>query len=193
MSVLLCSLGDVLHLSGVDLISGTPVLDIKPYIPEYDSPVTHTTLSTELQHQQEVPSDTPDALEEVEPAEPEGLENSYVSSRLEAEERLSDVGEFSAESDVPGVLGDVREFLLQGAPCSQGGAEDKQTDEEEEESCESNSSVASWIRKPPVRNLSVRFTPTAERQLADFLPPHCSGLSHTSWRFISNNQTKFNK
>ncbi|XP_060782622.1 tRNA (adenine(37)-N6)-methyltransferase isoform X2 [Neoarius graeffei] len=180
--------GDVLHLSGVDLISGTPVLDIKPYIPEYDSPVTHTTLSTELQHQQEVPSDTPDTLEEVEPAEPEGLENSYVSSRLEAEERLSDVGEFSAESDVPGVLGDVREFLLQGAPCSQGGAEDKQTDEmeEEEESCESNSSVASWIRKPPVRNLSVRFTPTAERQLADFLPPHCSDTGRPKFQFLKS-------
>lgn len=25
-------------LSGVDLVDGTPVLDIKPYVPEYDSP-----------------------------------------------------------------------------------------------------------------------------------------------------------
>ncbi|KAI1887476.1 hypothetical protein AGOR_G00190710 [Albula goreensis] len=30
--------GDTLHLSGIDMITGTPVLDIKPYIPEYDSP-----------------------------------------------------------------------------------------------------------------------------------------------------------
>lgn len=175
MSVLFCSLGDVLHLSGVDLISGTPVLDIKPYIPEYDSPATHTTPTTEPQYQQEVHSETPDALEEVEPADPEGLENPCVSaSRLEAEERLD---------DVTGVLEEVREFLLQGALCSQSRAEDKHTDaakeeEEEEEACESNSSVASWIRKPPVQNLSVRFTPTAERQLANFLPPHCSGLTH---------------
>ena len=29
--------GNVLHLSGIDLINGTPVIDIKPYIPEYDS------------------------------------------------------------------------------------------------------------------------------------------------------------
>lgn len=29
--------GDTLHLSGVDLIDGTPVLDIKPYVPAYDS------------------------------------------------------------------------------------------------------------------------------------------------------------
>jgi tRNA (Thr-GGU) A37 N-methylase len=30
--------GDVLRLSGVDLLDGTPVIDIKPYIPLYDSP-----------------------------------------------------------------------------------------------------------------------------------------------------------
>lgn len=27
-----------LHISGVDLVDGTPILDIKPYIPEYDAP-----------------------------------------------------------------------------------------------------------------------------------------------------------
>ncbi|CAN8005097.1 unnamed protein product, partial [Ixodes hexagonus] len=27
-----------LHISGVDLVDGTPILDIKPYIPEYDTP-----------------------------------------------------------------------------------------------------------------------------------------------------------
>ncbi|XP_053088681.1 tRNA (adenine(37)-N6)-methyltransferase [Pangasianodon hypophthalmus] len=187
--------GDVLHLSGVDLISGTPVLDIKPYIPEYDSPVTHTTLTAEPQHQQEVPSDTPDALEEVEPAEAEGLENSRASSsRLEAGEKLGEAAEVSAGRDVSGVLEEVREVLLQGALCSQSRAEDKHTDtpaaaeeeeEEEEEACESNSSVASWIRKPPVHTLSVRFTPTAERQLADFLPPHCSDTGRPKFQFLN--------
>ncbi|XP_061101508.1 tRNA (adenine(37)-N6)-methyltransferase isoform X2 [Conger conger] len=34
--------GDILHLSGIDMIAGTPVLDIKPYIPEYDSPCGRT-------------------------------------------------------------------------------------------------------------------------------------------------------
>lgn len=27
-----------IRLSGVDLVDGTPVLDIKPYVPEYDCP-----------------------------------------------------------------------------------------------------------------------------------------------------------
>ena len=34
--------GDTLHLSGIDLIDGTPVLDVKPYIPGYDSLKLHT-------------------------------------------------------------------------------------------------------------------------------------------------------
>lgn len=31
-------LGNVLYFSGVDMVDGTPVLDIKPYIPQYDDP-----------------------------------------------------------------------------------------------------------------------------------------------------------
>ena len=30
--------GDTLHLSGVDLVDGTPIVDVKPYIPSYDEP-----------------------------------------------------------------------------------------------------------------------------------------------------------
>ncbi|XP_015919693.1 tRNA (adenine(37)-N6)-methyltransferase isoform X2 [Parasteatoda tepidariorum] len=30
--------GDTLYLSGIDLLDGTPVIDIKPYIPMYDNP-----------------------------------------------------------------------------------------------------------------------------------------------------------
>uniref|UniRef100_UPI00398E5F9D tRNA (adenine(37)-N6)-methyltransferase isoform X2 n=1 Tax=Pristiophorus japonicus TaxID=55135 RepID=UPI00398E5F9D len=30
--------GDTIYLSGIDMIQGTPVLDIKPYIPDYDTP-----------------------------------------------------------------------------------------------------------------------------------------------------------
>ena len=33
--------GDTLHLSGIDLIDGTPILDVKPYIPRYDSLHAH--------------------------------------------------------------------------------------------------------------------------------------------------------
>ena len=29
--------GGILHIKGIDMIEGTPILDIKPYIPEFDS------------------------------------------------------------------------------------------------------------------------------------------------------------
>lgn len=32
-----------IRLSGVDLVDGTPVLDVKPYVPDYDCPRTRDT------------------------------------------------------------------------------------------------------------------------------------------------------
>ena len=39
---LVCIKGDTIHLAGIDLVDGTPILDVKPYIPEWDS-VPHAT------------------------------------------------------------------------------------------------------------------------------------------------------
>ena len=36
-----------MHLAGVDILDNTPVLDIKPYIPQYDSPQPRDTGNTE--------------------------------------------------------------------------------------------------------------------------------------------------
>ena len=33
-------IGNTLLLSGIDLLDGTPVLDVKPYIPDYDKPLS---------------------------------------------------------------------------------------------------------------------------------------------------------
>lgn len=35
---LLCIRDNVLHIENVDIITGTPLLDIKPYVPEFDGP-----------------------------------------------------------------------------------------------------------------------------------------------------------
>ncbi len=32
--------GSTLHVGGVDIVDGTPLLDIKPYVPEFDSRIT---------------------------------------------------------------------------------------------------------------------------------------------------------
>ena len=36
--------GDTINFTGVDMVDGTPVLDIKPYIPQYDKPQSDTTV-----------------------------------------------------------------------------------------------------------------------------------------------------
>lgn len=40
-----CHAGSSIDFSGIDLVDGTPVLDIKPYIPQYDLPVSFRGIS----------------------------------------------------------------------------------------------------------------------------------------------------
>jgi tRNA-Thr(GGU) m(6)t(6)A37 methyltransferase TsaA len=35
--------GRILHVEGVDIVDGTPLLDIKPYVPEFDAPAAVRT------------------------------------------------------------------------------------------------------------------------------------------------------
>ncbi|XP_078070056.1 tRNA (adenine(37)-N6)-methyltransferase [Mustelus asterias] len=44
--------GDTLYFSGIDMIQGTPVLDIKPYIPDYDTPTAEPPKSNRQLHQE---------------------------------------------------------------------------------------------------------------------------------------------
>eukprot|EP00045_Choanoeca_perplexa_P005777 m.48460 g.48460 ORF g.48460 m.48460 type:complete len:414 (-) comp13289_c0_seq3:17-1258(-) len=37
--------GDKIHLSGVDLVDGTPILDVKPYLPFFDNPGTQVRVA----------------------------------------------------------------------------------------------------------------------------------------------------
>ena len=36
------SVGSTVHFSGIDIVDGTPILDIKPFIPQYDAPACHS-------------------------------------------------------------------------------------------------------------------------------------------------------
>lgn len=47
-----------LHVSGVDLVDGTPVLDVKPYIPQYDCP---WTLRMDINHEIQLKTQDSDA------------------------------------------------------------------------------------------------------------------------------------
>ncbi|XP_026696258.2 tRNA (adenine(37)-N6)-methyltransferase-like [Ciona intestinalis] len=51
--------GDTLNFSGLDIVDGTPVLDIKPYIPSYDSPKVMNTTNSKPSLNEETFSDIP--------------------------------------------------------------------------------------------------------------------------------------
>ncbi|XP_070779915.1 tRNA (adenine(37)-N6)-methyltransferase [Enoplosus armatus] len=200
--------GDTIHLSDIDMITGTPVLDIKPYIPEYDSPHTRMGIYSEpYDSNTDQPQATTVSLNETtdmlnlhnvsETDAQSGLKNDLGSlfSRDTSEadipvtdsSRVSD--QFSLPKDLHGVLEEVKAYVTQGDLC-------QLTCESEDEvsvspktkppeltvdhPCygeEAYSTIAGWIRDPPVGGLEVRFTPHAERELAEFLPTHLSGPS----------------
>lgn len=198
MLFLLYSPGDTIHLSDIDMIAGTPVLDIKPYIPEYDSPSARR--GTELCEQS--------------PAMTVALDEKTGVSDLQNDSDLSDIktqrpgdivmedlsSRCNPEADVPvtessqtlkhlhNMLKDVKAYVAQ---------RDLQVEEQVSNSSktkpvepgldpphygeETYSTIAGWIREPPVSSLEVRFTPHAERELARFLPTHPS--SETQLQF----------
>ena len=63
------ALGPVLHLSGADLMDGTPILDIKPYLPHVDSHVEALGSFTEKSKEYFIPVEIPDELLEKIPAD----------------------------------------------------------------------------------------------------------------------------
>ncbi|XP_063834145.1 tRNA (adenine(37)-N6)-methyltransferase [Ostrinia nubilalis] len=54
--------GNKIHFTGVDMVSGTPVLDIKPYIPQYDYPMPFDTPLSALRPPTEGISDAIETL-----------------------------------------------------------------------------------------------------------------------------------
>ena len=61
--------GAVLHISGADLMDGTPILDIKPYLPHVDSHVEALGSFTEKTKEYFIPVEIPDELLEKIPAD----------------------------------------------------------------------------------------------------------------------------
>lgn len=186
-------LGDTLHLSDIDMIDGTPVLDIKPYIPDYDSPDKRTSLNMQLY---ETNLDPPAVCGNTDgdakhaqfntgdkrTADDDDNEEARSEADVCCKNSLTDDARGVLPEDICSVLEDVRVFVTQD-DCrktnkvpdnSKPTAPPSMTDHP----CygeEDSATIASWIREPPVACLDVRFTPQAEEQLAEFLPAHHSG------------------
>nr|XP_057934460.1 tRNA (adenine(37)-N6)-methyltransferase [Doryrhamphus excisus] len=170
--------GDTLHISNIDMIEGTPVLDIKPYIPDYDSPCTRISIDCKSCQSS---ADQSDCIP-LSPNQPtEGLLN-VKDVKSVAETPNLDGCKFPNSLTEPGdtlaMLEEMKAYLnqsdlYQGSCDHKHGASDLQGPEQDQRPCyreEAYSTIAGWIREPPVSSLEVRFTPHAERELAEFLP-----------------------
>eukprot|EP00066_Takifugu_rubripes_P021952 XP_011611218.1 PREDICTED: nef-associated protein 1 isoform X1 [Takifugu rubripes] len=192
--------GDTLYLSDIDMIDGTPVLDVKPYIPEYDSPHTRKDLDPQLH---DLPSCSA-SVHHKSDTEPlcdskskefgdEHMEDLFSEGVRAVGPLSSQVApRFSPSKSLTNVLEDVKIYLNQSDCCQVGHAsEDKVPVPPKTERLESTagdltfgeeaySTIAGWIRAPPVGSLEVRFTPNAERELAEFLPSDFAGSGETN-------------
>ncbi|KAF3687772.1 tRNA (adenine(37)-N6)-methyltransferase [Channa argus] len=204
--------GDRIHLSDIDMIDGTPVLDIKPYIPEYDSPCTRVSIDSEACDPN---TDQPNAAADEEfnilnLYKEKGTESNVKRQRTdvvgslvprnasEADAPVTDSSrvQFSLSKDLYNVLEEVKTYVTQNELCQ---SEDQVSESPKtmpppeptvDHPCygeEAYSTIAGWITDPPVASLDVRFTSHAERELAEFLPTHHSGPSdRPRFQFLQN-------
>lgn len=175
------------------MIDGTPVLDIKPYIPEYDSPHTRKDLDPQL-HDSLSCSVSGNHKSDTEPlcdSESKEFGDEHIEDLFS--ENVPAVGplspkvapRFAPSKSLTNVLEDVKIYLNQSDCCQVGHASEVPVPPKTEplESTagdltfgeEAYSTIAGWIRAPPVGSLEVRFTPNAERELAEFLPSDLAG------------------
>ncbi|XP_059903525.1 tRNA (adenine(37)-N6)-methyltransferase isoform X1 [Gadus macrocephalus] len=212
--------GDTVHLSGIDMIDGTPVLDIKPYISDYDSPLSRPGAEpyqmdvgqpeTAASPQDEVMGDvlsirmnsgTPSSGKDTSFARDEStkvtgphssprttLKDEAITADVEKRSEASSlpVADANADSAAPfskelrNVLVEVKAYINDTELTSE--KDITKSKRPETTQCnprlcygeEEYSTIATWIRAPPVGNLEVRFTPHALSELAKFIPPQHS-------------------
>lgn len=193
--------GDTVHLSDIDMIAGTPVLDIKPYIPEYDSPDRRMSVDTETRDS--VMASVVPLSEETNAMNVQKHSDSEADAELNIkaegigveckagglQSKPTSENDHSLNPFLPKHLHDVLEEVE--AYVNQDDAVRLRCDDEKVWSSaeakpsesvaapcfgeESSATIAAWIQQPPVASLDVRFTSHAEKQLAEFLPTHLSG------------------
>uniref|UniRef100_H3D0D8 tRNA methyltransferase O n=1 Tax=Tetraodon nigroviridis TaxID=99883 RepID=H3D0D8_TETNG len=201
--------GDTLYLSDIDMIDGTPVLDIKPYIPDYDSPHTrkgsdphlHDLLPSSVSVNQKPDAETPSDFESEKCDEKmEDLFTEHVSADGPVSSEAAP--QFSLTNRITNVLDDVKIYLNQSNTCHVGHDSENEVSPPKTEPLESAvghvsfgeeacSTIAGWIRAPPVSSLDVRFTPLAEKELAEFLPSPLAGSGESNkpkFRFLQSTE-----
>ncbi|XP_062063882.1 tRNA (adenine(37)-N6)-methyltransferase isoform X1 [Lepus europaeus] len=226
--------GGAVYLSGIDMIHGTPVLDIKPYIADYDSPqnLIAPLEDCESQNDQRAPEPTSQAggktdscakgqlpacqdprpcqsTEEkpkrpgcgtsganlLEPRDPARHTDLAGSLGLESGGGQS-VSVAEAQSGSPGLRKDFAEDgaepglrRAEGAVFLQGGSAEARTRAapclaRTAAGAPCGSVVPAWVREAPAATLHVRFTPHAEKDLAQLGSGGEPGVDQASFKYF---------
>ncbi|CAL9684629.1 unnamed protein product [Knipowitschia caucasica] len=172
--------GDTVYLSDIDMIDGTPVLDIKPYIPEYDSVHYRTDISQS------------DECPQVEKMENERIDIIAITERQNMEcDLVGGANSSDPFSQLNSAMQDVKAYLdhtdrLEGKHerLNYPKNSSKSSSERPCYGEDTHSTIASWIREPPVSSLDVRFTAHAEKQLSEFVPSGCNDQDGPKFQFL---------
>ena len=152
----------------MDILDGTPIIDIKPYIPDYDQPKTEGLKD----RQESMDSETVDKLltdcviSDV---------NSECNTKIEEEDKSTISTERVVESaiseDIDRVGGCVEDLCNSGEKDKNLPAGVELCDDREgyKDAC---ASVADWVKQPPIPSLSVIFTSRAEAQAEKLVNGH---------------------
>ncbi|XP_046661828.1 tRNA (adenine(37)-N6)-methyltransferase-like [Homalodisca vitripennis] len=140
--------GSSVYFSGVDMLDGTPVLDLKPYIPHYDNPVE---LNVDWDGQCGVPTETERLELDGQESDPESAGPSTVTLRAPT----TIVGGVDSEREAP----DGEEGVNPAASLLLGTSSSPLP-------AHRHIRVPDWISQSSVSQLQVMFTPQAENILS---------------------------
>ncbi|XP_048004114.1 tRNA (adenine(37)-N6)-methyltransferase [Leguminivora glycinivorella] len=169
--------GNRIYFFGVDMVNGTPVLDIKPYIPQYDYPVFETPMSSLVRPPTEGTSDGLDVANLQ-------LDDSYDARSL-SPRQTNPVGDTSPAAlpptapspDSPSSTELLAHSLRSPTrrPDTERGAPDGQERFTPPQSAQllnlthDGIRVAPWIDNPPTQTYDVRFTDDALTRLVELI------------------------
>lgn len=131
--------GSSVYFCGVDMVDGTPVLDIKPYIPQYDNPLHCRTSDLRLLDGRETEDEPLGML-------PSDAHLSPVNCMAHPTQPESQIGEREAPDGEEGA---------RPSPLPPLGTQSERTQVR----------IPSWITRAPVTKLKVKFSDRAKAQL----------------------------
>ncbi|XP_045540214.1 tRNA (adenine(37)-N6)-methyltransferase [Papilio machaon] len=178
--------GNKIHFEGIDMVNGTPVLDIKPYIPQYDSPTHQIQPNTPITERPatEGVSDAVDNITTIQAVE-DNFDHMSLNSRLtnplgidaESTEHSPYDDELSQDSNLIATMSpspdsqssDMLDGNFQRSPLRRPDERGAPDGQERFTPPQYGVRVASWISNPTSQTYEVKFTDDALDRLNELI------------------------